>query len=171
MTHTSDVFLGEIQWVAFPFAPQGWALCNGQVLLISQNPALFSLLGTTYGGDGRATYALPDLRGRTPIGVSQNDPLGMTRGQETEYLLAAQTPSHSHTIGVSDRRAASNDPNATNQVFAGGTRAYAPRAAANATMSSSAVASAGSEAHPNMQPYTVLNAIIATDGIFPSRSW
>ena len=165
-----EPFISEIQWVSFGFAPKGWALCNGQLLSIAQNQALFSLLGTTYGGDGRVTFALPDLRGRTPIGVGATHVLGDRSGEQAHTLSQAELPAHTHGYAVTDHRGSTGDPGAPAGVaFASGERAYTAPAAANAALHPSAVSSVGgSQAHLNMQPFVTLNAIIALEGIFPS---
>lgn len=171
---STEPLLGAIKWVAFDFAPRGWALCNGQLLPISPNHALFSLLGIKYGGDGRTTFALPDLRGRTPIGwVAGNDPyaLGAKVGAEAHTLTVAELPRHTHFVGVSDGRAVSNDPGPATPVQAGGSRAFVDREIAEENMSPAAVSSVGGgQPHDNMQPYLTLNAVIALDGIYPGRS-
>jgi microcystin-dependent protein len=166
-----DPFLGEIRLVAFTFAPRGWALCAGQLLPINQNQALFALLGTTYGGDGRTTFALPDLRGRVPVGAGQSATgssyeLGSNGGQETVKLTASQLPAHSHSVRASS--GASTTRNPSNGVAAAG-GAYA--ATGNAKMSTAMITrSGGGQAHDNRQPYVSLNYIIALQGIFPSQA-
>jgi microcystin-dependent protein len=165
-----DPFLGEIRLVAFTFAPRGWAFCAGQLLSISQNTALFSLLGTTYGGDGRTTFALPDLRGRVPVGAGQSASgstyaLGFTGGQEAVKLTASQMPAHSHPVRASS--GASTTGNPSNGVPAAGGAYGATR---NAKMSAEMIGrSGGGQAHDNRQPYVSLNYIIALQGIFPSQ--
>jgi microcystin-dependent protein len=165
-----EPFLGEIRLVPFSFAPRGWAFCAGQLLPINQNQALFALLGTTYGGDGRTTFALPDLRGRVPIGAGQSGTgssyeLGSTGGQETVKLTASQLPAHSHRVGASSGGSTTRNP--SNGVPAAGS-AYA--ATANAKMSTAMISrSGGGQAHDNRQPYVSLNYILALQGIFPSQ--
>jgi microcystin-dependent protein len=167
---SDEPFMGEIQWVSFNFAPKGWALCNGQLLPINQNQALFSLLGTMYGGDGRVNFALPDLRGRVPISMGGSHTPGERGGAESVTLDATQLPTHLHTYGVSDHRATTNDPGApAGAYFASGPRAYA--ATGNAQFDPGAVSAVGgSQPHNNMQPSLVLTAVIALQGIFPSRN-
>jgi microcystin-dependent protein len=162
--------LGEIQFVAFNFAPEGWALCNGQLLPINQNQALFSLLGNTYGGNGQTTFALPNLRGRVVISAGDDFVPGQTAGTESVTLTVGQLPAHVHTYPVADHRGSTGDPGTpTGALFASGEQAYA--LAANATFAPSAVTNVGgSQAHTNMQPYLVLNAVIALVGIFPSQN-
>ncbi|MCD6639537.1 MAG: tail fiber protein [Nocardioides sp.] len=162
--------LGEIMWVPFNFAPKGWALCNGQLLPINQNQALFALLGTQYGGNGQTNFALPDLRGRTPIGQGV-DPVGLVQGAEFHTLTATQMPAHTHTHGVSERRAVTGDPGPGNPVLASGAQAFTAPRAANAVHAPTAVSSVGgSQPHPNMQPFLTLTAVIAIQGIFPSAT-
>lgn len=169
-----EPFIGEVQWFAGNFAPRGWALCDGALLPISSNTALFSILGTTYGGDGRTTFALPDVRGRVIIhegrgpGLSDRR-LGSKAGTETETLTENQIPSHTHTLRASGGAASAVAP--ANNVLAspGRTRLY-DSGSANTSMNAGAIASTGGGAsHNNMQPYTTLNCIIALEGIFPSR--
>jgi microcystin-dependent protein len=171
----SDPFVGQLALVPYNFAPRGWALCNGQVLLIAQNTALFSLLGTTYGGNGQTTFALPDLRGRVPISSGQgpglsNYALGQTGGAETQTLTLNQIPSHTHLLLADTSVGTSDRPNgglpARN---AAGVPQYGTGAAG--TMSAGGVqASGGSQPHNNMQPYVTLNWIIALQGIYPSQN-
>jgi microcystin-dependent protein len=173
----SDPYLGEIRMVGFNFAPKGWALCNGALLAISSNEALFSLLGTTFGGDGISTFALPDLRSRVPVHFGQgaglsNYTLGEQTGSETEALSAAQMPVHNHA--VSCYIGGGNQPGPSGNlpaVESTGTSLDYTNAAANGTMSSAMVGNAGSgNAHTNIQPVLCVNFVIAMQGIFPSRS-
>lgn len=169
----SEPFLGEVRIVGFNFAPRGWAFCDGQILPISQNQSLYSLLGTTYGGDGRTSFALPDLRGRTPIHVGSSNGsihlLGQRGGEETHTLNAAEMPQHTHTL-----RGSSTDGDAP--VPSGFVFARTPpqiyRAPANLTPlhSGSVTNVGGGQAHNNMQPTLVLNFCIALQGLFPSRN-
>jgi microcystin-dependent protein len=161
-------FISEIKLVSFNFAPKGWALCNGQLLPINQNQALFSLLGTTYGGDGRVNFALPNLQGRVPNHFTGGFVLGQTGGETAHTLNIAELPAHTHTPTGND----TDPPTASG---AGGnlwghvTGRYA--ASANAAMNPAGVAAAGgSQPHNNMSPYLVLNFIIALQGIFPSQT-
>lgn len=172
----SEPFLAEVRIVGFNFAPRGWAFCDGQILPINQNQSLYSLLGTTYGGDGRTSFALPEFRGRTPIhkGRSNGGPvhaLGQKSGEETHTLAVSEMPQHTHMLSASSSNASSEDP--TNQSWAKSTeRIYAASTAASATaMSSSLIAnSGGGQAHENMQPYLAMNFCIALQGLFPSRN-
>jgi len=167
-------FIGEIRAVGFNFAPKNWAMCNGQLLAISQNQALFSILGTTYGGNGQTTFALPDLRGRTPIHFG-SDPqavtytLGEKTGGETETLSLNEMPAHTHLVKAN---ATANIETASNNFPAGppsGNNVYGPPA--GATMDPALVPNAGgSQPHANLQPYLTLNYIICLVGIFPSRN-
>ncbi len=165
-------FLGEITPVAFPFAPKGWAMCNGQLLSISQNTALFSLLGTTYGGDGITNFALPDLRGRASVSSGSNYPLGSTGGVESLTLNANQMPAHSHAPVCSTQAGSSGEP--AGQVWAGsssGETLYQTGANPNGSMATGVITPSGSsQAHTNLQPFLVINFIIALVGIFPSRN-
>ncbi len=173
----SNPYVGEIRVVGFNFAPFGWALCNGQILAISQNTALFSLLGTFYGGDGKSTFALPNLQGLAPMhqgsGVSLTPRnIGETGGETAVTLLSTQIPSHTH-VAQSAVASTSSAP-APNTIFGGGGRgkepAYAP-AGTPAAMSAQAVGTAGGNGpHNNMPPYVTLNFIIALQGVYPPRS-
>lgn len=156
------------------FAPRGWAFCDGQLLAVSQNDALFSLLGTIYGGDGRTTFGLPDLRGRIPIHAGQgpglsNRRLGAKAGAEKVTLTVNQTPSHSHTLQASTAAADSGDP--TGRVTAQATVAdiYASVDATSAMSPTALTNIGGSRSHTNLQPYLCINFIIALFGIYPSR--
>lgn len=165
-------FIGEIRVFSFGFPPKGWALCNGQLLPINQNQALFSLLGTTYGGNGTTTYALPNLQGRVPIhqgdSFAGNYVLGQLGGAPTVTLTNATTPSHTHTVNANT--ATSDQITPAGFYWAnGGLTSYSD--AAGSTMNPNAVTSAGgSQPHENMSPYLTLNFSIALVGIFPSRN-
>jgi microcystin-dependent protein len=167
----AEPFLSEIRIMSFEFAPKGWALCNGQVLPISQNQALFSLLGTTFGGDGRTTFALPDLRARTPIHVGSGHTLGERGGEQAHTLSIAELPTHTHAAQGSSAAADAAVP--TGNLLAAvdnTTFGTAYSAASNLTaLSPSAVSDAGgSQAHLNLQPFLTLSFCIALQGIFPS---
>jgi len=165
----SEPFLSEIRIFSFHFAPKNWALCNGQLLPVNQNQGLFSLLGTTYGGNGTANFALPDLRGRTPIHAGIAFSLGQASGSATHTLIANEIPSHTHALQATTASADQKSP-------AGGLAAYADEnlytktAAANLMDPSVAGSTGGMQPHSNMQPYLVLNFCIALTGIFPSRN-
>jgi microcystin-dependent protein len=170
-----DPFVAEIRIFPFNFAPKGWAFCDGQILPISQNTALFSLLGTTYGGDGKSNFALPNMQSNAPMhpgqgpGLSLHD-LGETGGSETVSLLESEIPSHSHQMSVSSQLATANDP--TGQRFAMGDGINLYGNANNLVMmSGSALAPAGGDQpHNNMQPYLTLNFCIALQGVYPPRT-
>lgn len=164
----SDPFLSEIKMVAFNFPPKGWALCNGQLLPINQNQALFSLLGTTYGGDGRVNFALPNLQGRAPVHFGEGISLGESAGDESHTLTLAEMPAHAHVHGSYDQ-ATTDLPtgNAPASKPRRGRNAYAPGLAGVVLKGSGAVG--GGQPHENRQPYTTLNFVIALIGIFPSR--
>ena len=168
----AEPFLSEIRICAFDFAPRGWAKCDGQLLPISQNQALFSLLGTTFGGDGRVNFALPDLRGRSPMhfgdgaGLSSRQ-LGERAGEQAHTLVAGEMPQHTHAVSVVNGPAAGAAPEAG--FLAARRGGYA--AAADASLGAGAVSAAGgSQAHMNMAPFLVLNFCIALQGIFPPRN-
>lgn len=164
----SEPFLGEIRLVAFTYAPRGWAQCNGQLLPISQNQALFSILGTTYGGDGRVNFALPDFRGRMPLHANGQFPQGGTGGEEAHSLAMGEMPAHTHAIAASSNAADQVRP-ASHYWANGGEPAYA--ATPDVTLAPQAATTAGSgQGHENRPPLQVLNFIIALQGIFPSRS-
>jgi len=174
----SDPFIGEIKLFAGNFAPYGWAFCDGQIMQIAQNTALFSILGTTYGGDGRTTFALPNLKGRIPLHFGQgpeltNHALGEAFGSETITLGANQMPAHSHSATVKAANAGTtNQPQ--NNLFGKIARSniYNTPDAALANMAEGSVAlvnSGGSQPHTNMQPYLTLSYIIAIYGIYPTR--
>jgi microcystin-dependent protein len=173
----SEPFVGEIRIFAGNFAPRGYAFCDGQLLAISQNDALFSLLGTIYGGDGRTTFGLPDLRGRIPIHAGTGPGLSARRlghkgGQESVTLITNQLPSHGHPLKATS--ATGNTPTpATNEMLAtaaGGSQVYFNREDDLESMNSSAISSVGgSRSHTNLQPFLCVHFIIALFGIYPSR--
>ena len=165
----ADPFLAEIRIFSFNFAPQGWAQCNGQLLPINQNQALFSLLGTMYGGDGQNNFALPNLRGRVPTHIGQGFFQGQAGGEQSHTLTISEMPTHTHQAIASTDGPTVTPP--TNNFWASNTgfTPYSPTA--NATMSPASLAnSGGSQPHNNMSPYLVLNFGIALQGIFPSRN-
>jgi microcystin-dependent protein len=165
----AEPFLSELRLFSFVFAPKGWALCNGQLMPINQNQALFSLLGTTYGGDGRVNFALPDLRARTPMHVGNGHTLGERGGEQAHTLSIAELPTHTHVLQASSTDAVTNIPNAT--MLLAGTAPndfYTGPAALTATAPASVANVGGSQAHDNMQPYLTLSWCIALQGIFPS---
>jgi len=163
----SDQYVGEIRMFAGNYAPQGWALCNGQLLNISQYEVLYVLIGTTYGGDGRTTFALPDLRGRIPIHKSTAFPLGSLGGAEKVTLTTQQLPAHTHTASATTNTGDSASP--ANAVWAAITN-YSDDTSKIVSMNASTIASSGgSQAHDNMMPSTAVSFIIALEGIFPSQ--
>lgn len=171
----SEPFLAEVRMVGFNFAPRGWAFCDGQILPINQNQSLYSLLGTTYGGDGRTSFALPDLRGRAPIHVGRSNggeshQLGQKSGEEGHTLGVNEIPGHDHRLRASSADA--NDSTPGGNVLARSTVPEAYREATNlGDMRSGTVANTGGgQAHENMQPYLALNFCIALRGLFPSRN-
>jgi len=175
-----DPFLGSIMMFGGTFAPVGWAFCDGTLLSISQNSALFALLGTQYGGNGTTNFALPDLRGRVPIHFGQgpglsNRVIGQASGTETEALNTNQMPAHSHSGGTSagatSQPATATDP--AGRVFAvplDGGSSYSNAANGQLGGGASLPVEGGSQAHSNLQPYTCISFCIATQGIFPSRN-
>jgi microcystin-dependent protein len=162
----AEPFLSEIRIMSFVFAPKGWALCNGQLLPINQNQALFSLLGTTFGGDGRVNFALPDLRGRTPIHVGSGHTLGERGGEQAHTLSIAELPEHTHVANGSSANATVNGP--TGALFASSNNAYATPTLLTSISPGTITNTGGSQAHLNMQPFLILNFCIALQGIFPS---
>ncbi len=164
-----DQFLGQLTLASFSFAPKGWALCNGQLLPVSQNQALFSLIGTSFGGNGSTTFALPDLRGRVALGSGSSYTLGQMTGTETVTLLPTQLPPHTHSLTVSGASGGNLGTVQGNTVGMASGPAYAK--SANAVMASGAISMAGSsQGHENRSPFVVLNWIIALQGIYPTRN-
>jgi len=163
----AEPFLSEIRIMSFEFAPKGWAMCNGQLLPINQNQALFSLLGTTFGGDGRVNFALPDLRGRTPIHVGSGHTLGERGGEQAHTLSIAELPEHAHVLNGTSNNGTTNVP--TNNVL-GKTLGltYSSPTQLVAMNPGSVTNTGGSQAHLNMQPFLTLTFCIALQGIFPS---
>lgn len=173
----SEPFIAEVRIFAGNFAPRGWAFCDGQLLPISQNTALFSLIGTTYGGDGRTTTALPNLQGRAPMhpgrGPGLTDRrLGQSGGVETVTLTEAQMPSHAHPVGSTASRSSSPTPVDNSFNVSVGDTAYQTATSSNLTpMADSMVGNTGgSQPHNNMQPFLTISFIIALVGLYPSRS-
>ena len=165
----SEPFLAEIRIVGFNFPPRNWAFCDGQILPINQNQSLFSLLGTTYGGDGRTSFGLPELRGRTPIHRGGGHNLGERSGEEGVALSTDQIPSHDHPMLASGNPASTAE--ATGAALAGSAENAYAGSSANASLSADSVGNAGGgQPHNNMQPYLTLHFIIALSGLFPSRN-
>ncbi len=166
----SEPYIGEIKIVSFDFAPRGYAQCDGQILPINQNQALFSILGTTFGGNGQTTYALPDLRTKVPIYVGNGINLGNSGGEQAHTLMTSEIPTHNHQLNASKQGVAAATP-VTYYLPTLDTAVYAPLNTANAAMVNNEVTNTGGgQAHNNMQPYLVLNIIIALTGIFPPRN-
>lgn len=169
----SEPFIAEIRMFAGNFAPRSWAFCNGQLLPIAQNTALFSLIGTTYGGDGRTTTALPNLQGRVPMHAGQgpgltNRRLGQKIGVEMVNLTENQMPNHNHTFNGSTGRGNQNSPE--NHLFSNNAGAYGDAANMTTMQGDIVTTTGGSQAHNNVQPFLVVNFIIALQGLYPSRS-
>jgi len=165
----AEPFLSEIRIMSFGFPPKGWALCDGQLLPINQNQALFSLLGTTYGGDGRVNFGLPNLQGRTPIHMGSGHTLGERGGEQGHTLSISEIPTHTHVAHGSSTAAETNTPDNTTYLgFVNNTYAAAQNFVAMGPTEIGTVG--GSQAHLNMQPFLVLNFSIALQGIFPSQT-
>lgn len=163
----AEPFLAEIRLMSFVFAPKGWALCNGQLLPINQNQALFSLLGTTFGGDGRVNFALPDLRARVPIHVGSGHTLGERGGEQAHTLSIAELPTHTHVLQATT--ATGDTPIPTGNLLADSpSQLYAPPGALTSLNPATVTNTGGSQAHLNMQPFLTLSFCIALQGIFPS---
>jgi microcystin-dependent protein len=164
----SEPFLGEVKIISWNFPPKGWSFCNGQLLPINQNQALFSILGTTYGGDGRVTFALPNLQGRVPVHVGDGIVLGELGGETAHTLNISELPAHNHVPVGSTTQASLTSP-AANFWASDGSNPF--NSATNTAMNpASILPTGGSQPHQNMSPYLVLNFIIALQGIFPSQN-
>jgi microcystin-dependent protein len=169
----AEQYLSEIRIFSFAFAPSGWALCNGQLLAINQNQALFSLLGTTYGGDGRVTFALPNLMGRTAMHVGNGHALGEVGGEESHTLSTVEMPVHVHQASADAKSGNATVFNPTNAYIANTTpvQMYSTNNNSLSPMWPQMIANAGgSQGHENRQPFLALNYCIALQGIFPSRN-
>jgi microcystin-dependent protein len=166
----AEPFLSEIRIMSFVFAPKGWALCNGQLLPINQNQPLFSLLGTTFGGDGRVNFALPDLRGRTPIHVGSGHTLGERGGEPAHTLSIAELPTHTHVLSASSTDGNAPVPfgPASNILARNASQLYNPPTNLVALVAGTVTNTGGSQAHLNLQPFLTLSFCIALQGIFPS---
>lgn len=170
----SQPYIGEIRIFAGTYNPRGWAFCYGQLVPIAQNPALYSILGTTYGGNGTSTFGLPDLRGRTPIGAGSGAGLtprvlGQMSGVESVTLLSTQIPQHTHALNASSGAPTTNAPSGS-LLPTGSSRIYAQGSPSTQLAPSSIGVAGGSQPHENMQPFLALTYIIATEGIYPSRN-
>jgi microcystin-dependent protein len=163
-----EPFMGELRLMSFGFTPKGWAQCNGQLLPINQNQALFSLLGTMYGGNGQTTFALPDLRGRVPLHLGQGLTQGQAGGEEIHTVTTSEMPQHAHLLSATSADA--NTPNPKNNILASSNNGYTPPANLTTLEPSSVANVGGSQPHENRQPSLVLNWCIALLGVFPSRN-
>jgi len=164
----SEPFIGEIKIISWNFPPKGWAFCNGALLPINQNQALFSIFGTTYGGDGRTTFGLPDLQGRIPVHVGNGIVLGEKAGETAHTVTLSELPAHTHTPMASPAAATVGSP-IGNVWAAQNAAAYMP--SSNNTMLPACISpTGGNQPHDNMSPYLVLNFIVALQGIFPSQN-
>lgn len=170
----AEPFLSEIRIMSFGYAPRGWALCNGQLLPINQNQALFSLLGTTFGGNGQTNFALPDLRGQVPIHVGQGFPLGQKGGEQAHTLTINELPTHQHILQGTNTLGNTLNPKTGSggSLLAGDAgKCYDPTPQALTALNPASVSNVGgSQAHQNMQPFLVLSFCIALQGIFPSQN-
>lgn len=168
----SEPFLGQITMVAFDFAPRGWAFCDGQLLSIAQNTALFSLFGTTYGGDGRTSFGLPDLRGRVAIHRSNNYSQGAKGGVESVTLQASQLPAHNHALEAQPNQGTATPPS-SNMVPAAGPpvlKVWSNASPDNSMNGATISMTGGGQSHTNMQPFAAVRFIVALVGVYPSRN-
>jgi microcystin-dependent protein len=165
----SEPFLGEIKIISWNFPPKGWAFCNGALMQINQNQALFSILGTTYGGDGMRTFGLPNLQGRTPMHVGNGIVLGELGGETTHTLNISELPAHTHVPTGSSAGATISTPSG-NLWSAQQTKPFTTAASNNSMKPACITTTGGNQPHENMSPYLVLNFIIALQGIFPSQN-
>jgi len=162
----SEGYLSQVNIVAFNFAPRSWAQCDGQILPINQNQSLYSLLGTIYGGDGRTSFALPDLRGRTPIHVGNGHAIGQKSGEEDHYLLVNEMPSHKHTFHAQSGNADNQDPEGRLYANSAGVDSHFHAASSNVVLGANMIANTGGgQGHNNMQPYLALNFVICIQGL------
>ena len=169
----SSQYLGELRLVSFAFAPKQWAMCNGQLLAIQSNAALFALLGTFYGGNGVSTFQLPNLEGRTPVSMGNGFTIGQLGGTETHTLTTAEVPTHTHLVNAisSPSNSASDSPGG-NFLASASAAVFAASSTATGALNANSVSTVvgGNQPHENRQPYLVMNWIIALAGIFPTRS-
>jgi microcystin-dependent protein len=167
----SEPFLSELKCVSFGFPPKNWAMCNGQLMAINQNQALFSLLGTTYGGDGRTTFGLPNLQGRAPIHMGDGHTLGELGGQYNHTLISSEMTQHTHFVQAINATAGTAAPNNMLANTAGGGLAiYIPSANLTTLIPGTVTNIGGSQPHANQSPFLTMNWIIALQGIFPSQT-
>lgn len=169
----AEPFLAEIRLMSFVFPPRGWALCDGQLLPINQNQALFSLLGTTYGGNGQTNFALPDLRGRVPIHMGAGHTLGERAGEQAHTLTIAELPAHTHVLNASSTPANASPPSPQGGTILADSApglAYAAPSALVAMGPTNVTSVGGSQAHINMQPFLTLSFCVALQGLFPSQT-
>ena len=164
----SEPFLSEIKMMSFNFPPKGWALCNGQTLAINQNQALFSLIGTTYGGNGQTTFALPNLQGKVPMHMGSGHTLGETAGEQSHTLTIPEMAAHPHTFQGTTNNA--DAPVVTGNLMATSANLYTTAANLTSLVPSTIANVGGSQPHENMQPYLTINFCIALQGIFPSQN-
>ena len=165
----AEPFLSEIRMMSFIFPPKGWALCNGQLLPINQNQGLFSLLGTTFGGDGRVNFGLPDLRGRVPMHVGSSHTLGERGGEVSHTLSVSELPVHTHPVNAATR-ATGGPATPSGNVLGGGNNVYARSGATTVLHPNTVQSVGGSQPHPNTQPFLTISFCIALQGIFPSST-
>jgi microcystin-dependent protein len=161
-------FMGEIKMISWNFAPKGWAFCNGQQLPINQNQPLFSLFGTMYGGNGQTTFALPDLRGRTPFHIGSGFTQGQAGGETAHTLTQQEMPAHNHPVNCNSATGTLVPP--LNNIWASTTQNPYSASSNSAMLAESVTNTGGSQPHSNLQPYLVINFIVALIGIFPSRN-